>query len=299
MKRKIVKQGHNALTITLPVSWTRENNVRGGDDVEVGIKGKEIIIKKNGSLGAEKINFKMHGDVKYLPRHLGVLYRMGYDEIKAEFDNPSVVDKIQDEIEEMLGFEIIDQGENYCIIKNIASGLENEFEDILRKIFLNILYCGEQSLALIKKGDFRSLESLKQLSKVNNRMSNFCERLLNKEGYKDYKKTILVYIIVWSIEQMEDYYSNIFAYFLKQNKKININKEILKIYEDINSLIEIYYKLFYSFDVKKISDLKEKCLSVINKTKELAENKNKTDVVMIINLNLIAERIYHMTECLI
>jgi hypothetical protein len=42
--------------------------------------------------------------------------------------------------------------ENYCIIKNVARGFENEFDNILRKIFLNILYCGEESLKLIKQG---------------------------------------------------------------------------------------------------------------------------------------------------
>jgi phosphate uptake regulator len=299
MKRKVVKQGHNALTVTMPASWIKENGIRGGDEIDVETRGKELIIKKNGSLGAEKINFKMYGDIKYLPRHLSVLYRLGYDEIKVEFDNPAIVDRIQEEIEEMLGLEIVDQGENYCIIKNIASGLDNEFEDILRKIFLNILHCGEQSLILIKRGDFKSLESLKQLSKVNNRLSNFCERLLNKEGYKDYKKTILVYVMVWNLEQVEDYYSNIFQYLINQNKKISVSKEIIRMYEDVNKLIDMYYNLFYSFDMKNISSLKENCLNVINKTKELAENRNKTDSIMIINLNLIAERVYHMTECLI
>ncbi len=299
MKRKVVKQGHNAMTMTLPVRWVKENNISGGDEVEVEVKEKDLIVRKSSSGGVEKIIFKMNGDSKYIHRHLGVLYRMGYDEIKIEFDNPSLVDKIQYEIEEMLGFEIVDQGEDYCIIRNIATGMEKEFDNILRKIFLNIMHCGQQSLILIKQNEIKRLESLRQLSRVNNRMPNFCQRLLRKEGYKDYEKTILVYTMIWSLEQVADYYHNIFSYLLNSEKNGKISEVVLDIYEDVNKLFELYYLIFYSFDSNKVSDLKGNCLNVMNEIKKEIKNKNETDANILLNLNLISERIYHMTECVI
>lgn len=298
MKRKIVKQGHNAMTITLPASWIKENNIRSGDEIDVDIKGKILFIKKESSEGIEKITYKMNGEGKYLHRHLSVLYRLGYDEIRVEFDDPSMIDKIQYEIEEMLGLEIVDQGEDYCIIKNIATGLEKEFDNILRKIFLNIQYCGKEGLILIKKGEIKRIENLKQFSRVNNRHPNFCQRLLRKEGYKDYKKTMLVYTMVWNLEQIADYYNNIFKYILNV-KKIKFSPEVLKIYDGVNSLFEKYYETFYSFDSNKVSKLKENCLEEINKITNLIEKKKDGDIILLLNLNLIAERIYHMTECLI
>ncbi len=299
MKRKVVKQGHNAMTITLPASWIKENNVKGGDELEVDTKGKDLLVKKDSSEGFEKINFNMPGNGMFVHRHLGVLYRLGYDEIKVEFDEPSMVDKIQYEIEQMPGFEIVDQGENYCIVKNVAVGMEKEFENILRKIFLNIIYFGEQGYKHIKQNNVNGLKSLKQFNKSNNRMPNFCQRLLRKEGYKDYKKTMLVYTMVWSLEQVADYYENIFSYILDLNKKPKISNEILNIYEDVNRLFERYYALFYTFNSAKLSDLKEDCLCIIKRIKKLIENKKGEDVIILLNLNLITERIYHMTECLI
>jgi antitoxin component of MazEF toxin-antitoxin module len=299
MKRKVVKQGHNAMTITLPAAWIKDNNIRCGDELDVDIKGKDLFIKTNPAEGTERITFHMNGTGKYLHRHLGVLYRLGYDEIRVEFDSPLMIDKIQYEIEEMLGFEIVDQGENYCVIKNIASGLEKEFDNILRKIFLNIIHCGTEGLNLIKKGDLKRLENLKQFSRVNNRQPNFCQRLLRKEGYKDYKKTMLVYTMVWNLEQVADYYNNIFKYILSLNKNPKINKEVLELYASVNKLFESYYETFYSFDSNKVSNLKEKCLNIINNIKDKIEKRNAEEIVILLNLNLISERIYHMTECLI
>jgi hypothetical protein len=60
--------------------------------------------------------------------------------------------------------------------------------------------------------------------------------MLRKEGYKDYKKTLLIYSMVWSLEQVADYYNNIFNYFLKSTSKKKISQEVFNIYEEINRL---------------------------------------------------------------
>ena len=35
MKRKIIKQGNNTLTITLPKNWTEKKNIKAGDEIEL------------------------------------------------------------------------------------------------------------------------------------------------------------------------------------------------------------------------------------------------------------------------
>ena len=37
MKRKVIKQGHNTLTITLPSKWVEKNTIVPGEEVEVVI----------------------------------------------------------------------------------------------------------------------------------------------------------------------------------------------------------------------------------------------------------------------
>ena len=44
MRRKLVKQGDNALTITLPAAWTRVHQLTPGNEVDVRQEGQELIL---------------------------------------------------------------------------------------------------------------------------------------------------------------------------------------------------------------------------------------------------------------
>ena len=53
MKRKIIKQGHNTLTVTLPSKWVKDLNLSAGDEIELIEKDKSILItseKHNGEI---------------------------------------------------------------------------------------------------------------------------------------------------------------------------------------------------------------------------------------------------------
>lgn len=298
MKRKVVKQGHNALTVTLPAKWARRFNLSGGSEVDVLQKERQLIIAPETASAVKKTTLKMSGSAKYAHRYLGVLYRLGYDEVRIEFESPKTVDRLQEEIEHALGYEMLEQGENYCIIKNVASGSKEEFEATLRRIFSILLTTADNSLEIIQKNELQRLENIKQFGKINNRLTNFCERLLNKEGYKDSEKTTLVYCMIWALEQIADEYTNVWGYLLEKskNKKYRVSKDLINLYSRNNRLLDFYFRLFYHFDVDGLSRLREQCLDAINETKKAVEKEGNAAML---SLHNITEKIYHMTESLI
>ena len=44
MKRRIVKQGHNTHTITLPSQWVKLNNLKSGQELDVVEQENRLII---------------------------------------------------------------------------------------------------------------------------------------------------------------------------------------------------------------------------------------------------------------
>ena len=75
------------------------------------------------------------------------LYRKGYDEIRVKFNKPTtkhhkigkdvtVVSSIHKEVGRLNGLEVIQQKENFCLIKDISEGNIKEFDNVLRRIFL-------------------------------------------------------------------------------------------------------------------------------------------------------------------
>src|SRR3989338_5327977 len=87
MKRKIIKQGHSTLTITLPTKWAQKLNLKAGDEIDLIEKDNSILIngQENGKEKKAVIdisNFTM----PLIWRFIQGAYRSGYTEIKIIFD---------------------------------------------------------------------------------------------------------------------------------------------------------------------------------------------------------------------
>ncbi len=88
MRRKVIKQGHNTLTITLPAKWVIDNNIKPSQELEIDVKDTSLVINSKQQTTHEL--FK--ADISNLDRcsilyTIRNLYRLGYDEIELSFEN--------------------------------------------------------------------------------------------------------------------------------------------------------------------------------------------------------------------
>ena len=103
-------------------------------------------------------------------------------------------------------------------------------------------------------GDFENLKQLINLEHTNNQLTNFCERILNKYGYKNPKKISFIYIIVWNLENIADDYKYICEY-LDKNRKTKLSKELIKLFEKAHDYLKGYYEFSYKFSLEKANKL--------------------------------------------
>ena len=61
MRRKIIKQGNNSFTLTLPIKWVKENSIEKQNEVEVDYFEKDLILK---NLFHQELLIKIHQDHK-------------------------------------------------------------------------------------------------------------------------------------------------------------------------------------------------------------------------------------------
>jgi len=84
MKRKIIKQGVNTLTLSLPSDWTKRLNLKPGDEVEVEERGTALNISTEGTPQIEEISVDVSGLLPRLAdRFMARSYQKGYDKITA------------------------------------------------------------------------------------------------------------------------------------------------------------------------------------------------------------------------
>ena len=159
MKRKIVQHGPSTLIISLPSAWVKLHNVRKGDELDVREEGKDLIIGSS----TNNFDYSMSGDVSafqpyLIDQFLSRAYQKGYDGIRLVHNSPEILKAIQEKNKELMGFEITEQNNNYCVIQSLSQRIELDFDNSLRKGFLIVKMMLETCLKAYNDNDKPALK---------------------------------------------------------------------------------------------------------------------------------------------
>jgi len=290
MKRKIVKQGAATMTISLPASWIKKFNLKEGDELEIDEVGNKIEISTEKAMGESKIELDAEKLGFFTKNELGHLYFLGYDEVVIHFKNKEILSQIKDRLPDCVGYEIIDQTENKIIIKSISSGLEQEFDNILRKVFLMLKEMGDNVYDAFKKREFSRLKQIREMESLNNKFTAFLMRILSKRGYsKKLDRTLSAYDMMQNLERIADEYKYICDDF--KDRKKPVDKDVLELLNKINDYYKMLYGIFYKFSPEKKILLYKNRHELKKKAEEFL--KSGKEVVLSSHLVSLLERIYN------
>lgn len=283
------------MVISLPASWVKKYGVKKGEELEVEEENNSLTIKTDKGLKKEgKIVLNVSGHSKLIRRYIGNLYKEGYDEIRLTFDNPLVLKEIEKHIDLFLGFQIVEHGKDFCIIKNVAKVSHEEFDNVFRRSFFLTLSLANESLDLIKKKEFNKLKETAQLEHNQNKQYIFCLRVLNKYGYKVSKKMTFMYLLVERLEEICDEYRYICDCLSQESKKTEISKEVLLLYENVNNFLKLFYDCYYQpfEEARIIKTIETRNALWEDSLKMLKKTKNKEDVVVLHHLINLIDKVY-------
>ncbi|MEK6868436.1 MAG: hypothetical protein AABX98_06450, partial [Nanoarchaeota archaeon] len=104
MKRKLIKQGAGGFTVTLPINWIREHNLKQSDEVESEETEEGILIssgikKKEKSIELDITKY----DKRMLLNLLNQSYRLGYDTIRVQYNTQEQATWIEEMTATLLG----------------------------------------------------------------------------------------------------------------------------------------------------------------------------------------------------
>jgi len=295
MVRKVIKQGNNTLTITLPRTWSSKFNIQGGDELNVEEKGKSLILTSKKDSNFESVEIDIENSKKFLKRSITSLYRQGVDEIKVNFKDNKVLTLLQKETSSLLGFEIVEQGKNYCIIKNVAVAMESEFSTIIKRIFLMLKTNFSEIIIAIKEKDYAELENIKENEKINNKLVNFCQRTINKKGQLENYKITSTFYMVSQLEQVADDLRDI-CQTLIDNKTPAISKETLDLINACGNIFNKMYTYYYKFNTEQLLEMTSEEEETMKKCKELIQKKQSFEAIIIYHVMSIIKQVHHITD---
>jgi len=289
MKRKIVKQGNSALTITLPASWTKQLGLKPGDEIEA-IQEHHYLKLTAQDTSEHKITLNLEDlNEPLIWTYIIAAYRKGFNEFLIKY-NKNQIKTIQKATEALLGMAIIEQNSNSCKIIDLSeSPSEKEFNNITRRIFYLIEEISESSLNAIKNKNHQELKNIELQDYNINKLSNFCLRLINKRKFS----SVLEYIIS-ELENLGDEYTKL-SLDLSEESSLNIKKEILELFNETNQLFIDFHKLYYSYnekDIVKLAESKNRLNQKINSIK----TKSKPESIILFHLSKVVHIITNLGE---
>ena len=277
------------MTISLPAPWIKRFSLKEGDELNIEEVGSSINITTEKAMGKRKAELDASELGIFTKNDLSHLYILGYDEIVIHFKNEDVLKQIKERIPDCIGYEIIDQSEKKLVIKSISSGLEEEFDNILRKVFLILKEMSENVLEALSKKEFARLGQIRDMETINNKFTSFLLRLLSRKGYKKQNRTLQAYDMVQNLERVADEYKYICDALV--NSKKPVSSEALALLKDINEYYNALYHLYYKFEPEKKVFLYKNRKVLDAKAKGFLK-KNK-EVVLSHHLISLIEKIYN------
>jgi phosphate uptake regulator len=304
MKRKIIRQGHNTLTMTLPADWVKKLNLKAGDEIDLHEDFGSLVIngKQNNKFKSTTIDIAGLS-VPMLWRFFQSAYREGYDEIKIVYDtsirnyegpynyyasqfeysrmgeNPvkkPALNLISELVDRFVGMEIIDHEPGCIIVREMGEISSREFDSSLRRIFLLLLDLFDTIIEKITNNEVGDISICKEIHMMDinvDRFIDYCCRINNKIRDSSFQKNKpIMFSTLFLLELLGDEFKYIGTHLAKSKKNV---KEVLPFAENVKEHFETYYHLFYKFDKDSVVKFGENDFKIYNDHFKWKDSTNK------------------------
>ena len=323
MKRKVIKQGHNTLTITIPSKWVKNFNLKAGDEIDLIEKDNGLFLTTEKRTDFSKTEIDISGlDLPVIWKYLMSVYREGYDEILVKFDSNIKLDSpykyfikhkldikygkegtkktplefFHELVNRFIGYEIVDYSKDFVIIKEMSEPTSKEFDNALRRVFLLLEQMAEEICEALEKGSIEQLSHIHDIDTNLDKFHDYCIRILNKVGNKNSKKTSLLVTTLFLLEAIGDEFKNISHHLLYDFPKSSY-KIISPVTLSIKKQFDLYYEIFYKFNKENIMESsnldKERYFNVNKQYKQIKKDEERE---IFHHLRVIAKYLNILTE---
>ncbi len=291
MKRKLVKQGLRALTMTLPTEWLVKHSLKAGDELSVIEIDNSLSISAEGIPSLKDITVDISGLYPRLAdRFIARAYQKGYDKITVKFDSPELLMAIKNKIPELMGFEILNITKDSLEIQVLSHDLSLDFDVLLRRAWLTLKEMSNTLGDAWKAGDNAALNALTYQDTEVNKYLYFCLRYLNKsQKIMNFGRSILYY----QLENLEDLGDELklMGQLLATEKPDASVQAILK---QLNQQLALSYEFFYSPHKNKALESFDLNKRMNAELEELFGKKDKNLTRVLVSLRVSSHILYHI-----
>src|SRR3989344_2670563 len=258
MIRKISKHGQLSLSISLPIVWVRMNKLKGNEELDVKMESDKLIISPLKKLQEKEEVVEFKESPNLCEYFVAISYRYGTDLLRIKYP-PIFIKQVNRVLsKDTIGFEVIDQTEDSCKIKDMSKGAAGDFDAWLRRMWL--VASGIITDLENPASNIELILSIPERDNYINRYRSYLIRLIMKNNILD-KKSYGYVSLIQSIEALCDEFKNI----AENWENYNLNRDDRLVLKYVKDSFGAMQNLFYSFSEKNV----EKSFGVLSRLKSL------------------------------
>ena len=216
MRRKIIQLAGKTLVVSLPSDWVKELGLKKGQEVEVSRVGRSMVIEQPSVERGHIVKVDLSGLNASLVWHSIIShYVAGAGEIQAGFSKERVMDPrtgldvhcadaIEKVVENLIGMEIVRQSKSMITIREISSVAPEEYDNVMRRVWLTCLGMVEDGSDALAKGDSEGFKAAVRVEKNVNRLVLYALRMLNRGVASNVSAALVDARVLHSLEGFAD-----------------------------------------------------------------------------------------------
>ncbi len=262
MLRRIVQHGPSTMTVSLPVKWIKRNNVCKGDEVDVKDENNRITINIEKESGKKIAKVDITGlSRSAIMFYLRSLYRQGFDEIMVKYSNQTtihhdtnetvrIISVIHHEIGRLIGFEITQQREGFCVLKDLTGMAHDNVDIVLKRIFFLFKDTISDAAQALKSKNLEALETIEERHDTITKFISYALRFLNKSPDAPPERINGIYHILCSMDLGIDIIKYFSRYIFRN--KIEFSEKGIMLIEKLQELSTLTREIFFNFSLEKV-----------------------------------------------
>jgi len=222
--------------------------LKKGNNVEFTEVENKLVLTSTAEIYERKTEVNITSPtIEVVWRVVQPVYTSGYDEVKINFKDKKALKIIEDCMQNLIGFEIVETAPNHVIVKSVSKQLDEEFPSILRRTWLIYKQMADVAKDIFDKKEKSRLAEIRPLELTINKYTMFLKRVINRTGYK---YPHYVYLIVSFLELAANHFEYIRKYY-ELNQRAKIENVAASDFKKLHDLIGKVYELYFDYSDEK------------------------------------------------